>query len=129
MPRDLAEALLPLVTELWNGYGPTETTVWSTFHRVQAPVGRILIGRPVANTQVHVLDARGRPTPVGVTGELCIGGRGVALGYRGRDDLTRERFLPDPFAGAPGATMYRTGDLGRYLPSGELECLGRNKGR
>jgi amino acid adenylation domain-containing protein len=125
MPRDLAIDLVGLAAEVWNGYGPTETTVWSTFYRVTAPVHRILIGHPVANTQIHVLDSRMQPTPIGVPGELFIAGAGVALGYLNRPDLTGERFLGDPFAGGT-RRMYRTGDLGRYLPTGELECLGRN---
>ncbi len=84
----------------------------------------MLIGHPVANTTCHILDARLQPVPVGVPGELFIGGDGVALGYLGRPDLTAERFLPDP--SRPGQRMYKTGDLVRWLPSGELECLGRN---
>jgi amino acid adenylation domain-containing protein len=126
MPRDLAEELVRRCAELWNGYGPTETTVWSTMHRVQAPVTRVLIGQPVANTQIHVLDARQQPVPIGAPAELWIGGAGVSLGYLGRPDLTAERFIPDPFSTVPGARLYRTGDLGRWLPSGALECLGRN---
>jgi amino acid adenylation domain-containing protein len=126
MPRDLAQLLLPRVAELWNGYGPTETTVWSTIYRVRPPVERVLIGKPVANTVVHVLDARRNPVPIGVTGELWIGGAGVSLGYLGRPDLTAERFVQDPFSKNPAARLYRTGDLGRWLPDGNLECLGRN---
>lgn len=124
MPKDLAEQVLPMVKELWNGYGPTETTVWSTFWRVPVGFGRILIGQPVANTQIHVQDAQGGLVPPGVVGELFIGGEGVALGYLKRPELTRERFVPDPYV--PGAMMYKTGDLGRYLEDGTLECLGRN---
>ena len=126
MPKDLAEELVRRCAEVWNGYGPTETTVWSTMYRVPKVVSRVLIGKPVANTQVHVLDARRKPMPIGVPGELWIGGRGVSLGYLGRPDLTAERFVPDPFSREPGALLYRTGDLGRWLQGGELECLGRN---
>jgi amino acid adenylation domain-containing protein len=126
MPRDLAIELVDRAAEVWNGYGPTETTVWSTFYAVKKPVDRILIGRPVANTQIHVLDGRGHPVPIGVTGEMFIGGLGLARGYLGRADLTHERFVPDPFRSDPGARMYKTGDLARYLPNGNLECLGRN---
>lgn len=125
------EALTPeLARELsargtvWNAYGPTETTVLSTFHRVTSPPGPILIGRPIANTRVHVLDAGMRHVPAGVPGELHIGGEGLALGYHGRPDLTAERFVPDPFQSAPGARLYRTGDLVRWTPGG-LEFLGR----
>jgi amino acid adenylation domain-containing protein len=127
LPRELAQKLVPLTAELWNGYGPTETTVWSTFERISAPVERVLIGHPIANTQIHVLDPDMRPVPVGVPGELWIGGRGVTLGYLGRPDLTKERFVPDPFRGE--GLLYRTGDLGRWLDGGRLECLGRNDGQ
>jgi amino acid adenylation domain-containing protein len=126
MPRDLALELTPRVGEVWNGYGPTETTVWSTFFKVEAPVGRILIGRPVDNTQIYILDGRGHQVPIGVTGEMFIGGRGLARGYLNRPDLTTERFVRDPFDNAPNARMYKTGDLARYLPNGNIECLGRN---
>ncbi len=124
MPRDLAETLTGCAGEVWNGYGPTETTVWSTFARVATPVARVLIGRPVANTVVQILDTLGQQTPIGVPGELFIGGRGVSKGYLNRPDLTAERFIADPLS--PGALIYRTGDLVRLLPTGELECLGRN---
>jgi amino acid adenylation domain-containing protein len=125
MPKDLALELLKRGGSVWNGYGPTETTVWSTFWQVPQGVDRILIGRPVDNTQLYLLDESRRPVPLGATGELYIGGAGVTLGYHGRPELTAERFLPDPFA-ADGSKMYRTGDLARYLSSGDLECLGRN---
>ena len=124
MPRDLAATLTGCASEVWNGYGPTETTVWSTFAPVTAPVDRVLIGRPVANTTIGIHDAFGQQVPIGVPGEMFISGRGVTKGYRNRDDLTAERFLPDPTS--PGALRYRTGDLVRLLASGELECLGRN---
>ncbi len=126
MPRDLGDALCARAGEVWNGYGPTETTVWSTFWRVQSPVARVLIGGPIANTRAYVLDARMQPVPVGVRGELFIGGTGVSNGYLRRPELTAERFLADPFAGEPGARMYRTGDVVRRLGDGTLECLGRN---
>ncbi len=126
MPKDLAIELVPRADQVWNGYGPTETTVWSTFYEVKAPVSRILIGRPVANTQLYVLDGMGNEVPVGVKGELFIGGSGVTHGYLNRPDLTKERFLPDTFGGAAGKTLYKTGDVVRYLPDGNMECLGRN---
>ena len=125
MPRDVGDALLARAGEVWNGYGPTETTVWSTFWRATAPLTRVLIGRPVANTRAYVLDAQQRPVPVGVRGELFIGGAGVTSGYLRRAELTAERFLADPFSDAPGARMYRTGDVARLLGNGTLECLGR----
>jgi amino acid adenylation domain-containing protein len=126
LPPDLGRDLLPLVRRLWNGYGPTETTVWSSFHKVESIDGPVPIGRPIANTTIHVVDRDMRPVPVGVTGELFIGGSGVTLGYLGRPDLTADRFLPDPFSAEPGARWYRTGDLGRWRADGVLECLGRS---
>ncbi len=125
LPPDLGRQLLPLVGELWNGYGPTETTVWSSFHRVLRIDGPVPIGRPVANTRFHVLDAALRPLPVGAIGELYIAGDGVTLGYLARPELTAERFLPDPTSSNSGARIYRTGDLGRWRSDGILECLGR----
>ncbi len=121
---ELATALLARCGELWNLYGPTETTVWSTCAKIE-PGAPINIGTPIANTTVWVLDERRERCPVGVPGELWIGGAGVALGYLHRDDLTAERFIADPFSAAPGARLYRTGDCGRWLPNGTLEHLGR----
>jgi acyl-coenzyme A synthetase/AMP-(fatty) acid ligase len=125
LPPELAGELLGRCRELWNVYGPTETTIWSSCHRVQPAPGPVPIGRPIANTQLHVLDADLNPLPVGVPGELYIGGAGLARGYWGRPDLTAERFVPDPFAGAGGLRMYRTGDVARRLRDGTIECLGR----
>ncbi len=124
MPLDLARELLPHCGALWNGYGPTETTVWSTVWRVVPGFQKILIGRPVDNTEIYVFDEHRCQVPVGVSGELYIGGDGVTLGYLGRPELTAERFLDDP--ARPGYKLYRTGDLGRYLADGNIECLGRN---
>lgn len=121
--RDLAEALLGRCAAVWNLYGPTETTVWSTCERVQMGASEISIGRPIANTRVYVLDSSLQPVPIGVSGEIYIGGHGVARGYRNRPDLTAERFMDDPFV--PGERMYRTGDLARYLPDGRVLHLGR----
>ncbi|MFY1594550.1 amino acid adenylation domain-containing protein [Micromonospora sp. WMMD737] len=107
-----------------NGYGPTETTVYSTAYLDPQPSARRCpIGRPIANTRVHLLDERREPVPVGVTGEIHIGGAGVARGYLGRPGATAERFVPDPFV--PGERLYRTGDLARLLPDGNIEYLGR----
>ena len=125
LPRDLARRLLDRCGELWNLYGPTETTIWSTLHRVQPGDDRVLIGRPIANTRIYLLDARLRPVALGAVGELYIGGEGLARGYLGRPDQTQERFLPDPFVASADARIYRTGDLARYLPDGRIECLGR----
>ena len=125
LPPDLAQTLSSGEAEVWNVYGPTETTIWSTIQRITPGPGPVPIGRPIANTRVYVLDPRGAPTPTGVPGELFIGGLGVALGYLNRPALTAERFLPDPFVGAPGARMYRTGDRVRWRADGTLEYLGR----
>lgn len=118
----LAEALRPRCDQLWNMYGPTETTVWSTVERIESE-GPVSIGRPIANTTAYVLDEGLVPVPIGVPGELFIGGRGVALGYLGRSELTAERFLDDPFR--PEERVYRTGDQVRYFRDGRLEHLGR----
>jgi amino acid adenylation domain-containing protein len=129
LKQDLAERLFAetSIEHLSNLYGPSETTTystWVTMHRGETFVQHI--GRPVSNTRVYILDLQGEPTPIGVTGEIYIGGAGVARGYLNRPALTAERFLPDPFASDPGARMYRTGDLGRWLPDGNIEFLGRN---
>ena len=113
-----------------NMYGPTETTIWSSTEQAETEEGIVNIGRPIANTQLYVLDGNGEPVPVGVPGELHIGGHGVARGYWRRPDLTAERFVPDPFVApevsAPaGARMYRTGDLVRWRADGKVEFLGR----
>ncbi|MFJ4246540.1 non-ribosomal peptide synthase/polyketide synthase [Streptomyces iakyrus] len=123
LPDGLAHALVERVEGVWNMYGPTETTIWSTCERV-TPDGSLGIGSPVANTRVYVLDGRLEPVPVGVAGELFIGGLGVSRGYLDRPDLTAERFVADPFA-ADGARMYRTGDRVRWMADGRLEFLGR----
>jgi amino acid adenylation domain-containing protein len=115
-------------TRLINEYGPTETVVGCCVYEVQADDprnGSVPIGRPIDNTQLYVLDSDLQPIPVGETGELYIGGAGVARGYWNRPELTEERFLPDPFSGEPGARMYKSGDLARYRPDGILEYLGR----
>ncbi|MET0400647.1 MAG: amino acid adenylation domain-containing protein, partial [Longimicrobiaceae bacterium] len=109
---------------VWNHYGPTEATVNTTVARVDG-AERIGIGRPIANVRVYLLDRRGEPVPVGVAGELYVGGAGVARGYLGRPALTAEKFLPDPFADEAGARMYRSGDRVRWLASGELDYVGR----
>jgi amino acid adenylation domain-containing protein len=120
LPRVLAEQLLARVGALWNVYGPTETTIWSTCARVEHGTGPVPIGRPIANTVVRVLDQAGQDRPIGAVGELWIGGCGVAIGYRGRPDLTAERFVA-----IDGVRMYRTGDLARWRADGQLVCLGR----
>jgi thioesterase domain-containing protein/acyl carrier protein len=125
LPRDLANQMVKKGGELWNLYGPTETTIWSTLTRIHSDAGSILIGRPIANTQVYVVDSNLQPVPIGVAGELLIGGAGVARGYRQRPDLTSERFIPNPFGAEPGSRLYRTGDLVRYIANGELEYIAR----
>lgn len=125
LPPGLAGELADAVRgDIHNMYGPTETTVWST----TAPVRNneaVTIGRPIANTQIYLLDSHFQPTPPGVPGELAIGGAGVVRGYLHRPDLTAERFIRDPFSAHPDARLYRTGDLARYLPDGRIEFLGR----
>ncbi|MFB6394964.1 amino acid adenylation domain-containing protein [Polymorphospora lycopeni] len=124
LPPRLARELRPRVRRLVNVYGPTETTIWSTAGEIADAASEITLGGPLANTQLYVVDAALRPVPVGVPGELLIGGAGVALGYRGRPELTAQRFVPDPY-GPPGARLYRTGDRVRWLRGGKLEFLGR----
>jgi amino acid adenylation domain-containing protein len=117
---------LPGVGRLYNLYGPSEDTTYSTCALVGKATGAApTIGRPVSNTQVYLLDAAMQPVPVGVRGELYLGGGGLARGYFGRPGLTAERFVPDPFGQAPGGRLYRTGDVARYQPGGEIEFLGR----
>jgi amino acid adenylation domain-containing protein len=124
LPRELANTLLAGGSELWDLYGPTETTIWSVLARIESTSGPVPIGRPVENTQVHVVDEFGEPVPIGVAGELWIGGDGVARGYLNDPQLTAERFIPDPFRGGNGR-IYRTGDLVRYRADGVLEYMGR----
>ncbi|MEV0238069.1 amino acid adenylation domain-containing protein [Nonomuraea sp. NPDC050786] len=118
----LADELLQCTGTLFNAYGPTETTIWSTVAEMRP--GRVTIGRPLPGTRVYVLDEGGGLVPVGVPGELCIAGIGVADRYHERPALTAERFTPDP-NGPPGSRLYRTGDRVRWTPDGELEFLGR----
>ncbi|MDJ0901106.1 MAG: amino acid adenylation domain-containing protein [Xenococcus sp. MO_188.B8] len=144
---ELANQLLERGSGLWNLYGPTETTIWSSTFKVESIEGSISIGRPIANTEFYILDAHHQPVPIGVPGELFIGGDGLARGYLNRPELTQEKFIPNPFdkskvksqkrrnpASAKDARerpprqsklLYKTGDLARYLPDGNIECLGR----
>ena len=128
----LASELLARGASVWNLYGPTEATVWATCSEVKAAElvdssndAPVTIGRPIANTQIYILDAQLQPVPVGVPGELFIGGSGLALGYLNRPDLTAAKFIPDPFSRDSAARLYRTGDLARYLPDGKIEFFGR----
>ncbi len=124
-PLELAERFLDEGMNPWNLYGPTETTVWSAIHRVTQAQGAVPLGRPIANTQMYLLDRGFRPVPIGTPGELYIGGSGVTRGYLNRPDLTAERFIPDPFSSTPGGRLYKTGDLACYRADGTLDYLGR----
>jgi amino acid adenylation domain-containing protein len=132
LPRNLADLLLDKVAELWDLYGPTETTVWSTgakindLRRSANFHGAVeLIGKPLSNIQAYILDRFLQPLPIGVMGELHIGGDCLAKGYFNRPDLTSEKFIANPFSDAPDARIYKTGDLARYLPNGNIEYIGR----
>ena len=123
---DLARELVVRGKSVWNLYGPTETTIWSSVYQIRRVNGSLTpIGRPIANTEFYILDHEGQPVPLGVKGELYIGGDGVARGYWQRPELTQERFVPNPFSSQPGARLYRTGDLARYRPDGNIELFGR----
>jgi len=111
--------------QIHNMYGPTETTIWSATHTLAEVNGIVPIGRPIANTELYILDKHGQPVPVGVAGELLIGGLGVTRGYLNRPELTQERFIPNPFSQNPTDRLYRTGDLVRYRMDGNVEFLGR----
>jgi amino acid adenylation domain-containing protein len=128
LPRALVDSLYAVegVERVVNLYGPTEYTTYTTMEKVDRDTAeRPAIGRPIANTQVYILDRRMHPAPVGVTGEVFIGGAGLARGYWNRPHLTAERFVPNPFAQVPGTRLYRTGDLARYLQDGRIDYLGR----
>ncbi len=136
------DVMLPEVFNLWqqlpmnsvrllNAYGPTEATITATTFEINHQASKHLslssipIGRPLANRRIYILDIHGNPVPIGVPGELYIGGAGLARGYLNHPELTREKFIPDPFSDKPGARLYRTGDLARYVPDGNIEFLGR----
>ena len=123
---ELVDALYacPHVRRVHDLYGPSETTTYSTFV-LREPGESATIGKPIANTEIYLLDPHGNPVPARVAGELCIGGEGVARGYLNRPELTAERFVPDPFSRRPGARLYRTGDFARYRHDGNIEYLGR----
>ncbi|MEG4227987.1 amino acid adenylation domain-containing protein [Microcoleus sp. N9_B2] len=140
LPRQLANQLLLRGAAVWNLYGPTETTIWSTLYQVDRKDESVSIGRPIANTQIFILDRYLMPVPVGIFGELHIGGAGLSRGYLNRPELTAEKFIPNPFAedGIHASCfihpssfilserLYKTGDLARYLPDGNIEFMGRS---
>jgi amino acid adenylation domain-containing protein len=127
LQSELADQLVARGSSLWNLYGPTETTIYSSAsnHRPELNGGRVSIGRPIANTQAYILDHHLQPVPIGVAGQLHIGGNGLARGYLNQPDLTVEKFIPNAFSKQPGARLYQTGDVARYLPDGNIEFLGR----
>jgi amino acid adenylation domain-containing protein len=125
LSQQLAARLIESVGPVWNFYGPTETTVWCTAFRVEDPEQPVLIGRPAGNTRCYILDQQHEPQPTGIIGELYVAGDGVAQGYQNNPELTRERFIRDPFDSTGDGRMYRTGDLARYHADGNIECLGR----
>ncbi|HEX8183843.1 MAG TPA: amino acid adenylation domain-containing protein, partial [Blastocatellia bacterium] len=127
-PQELVPQLLEWKTPVWNFYGPTEATVWAAANQAEATGagdGMVPIGRPLPNMQVYLLDKWKQLVPVGVPGEVHIGGMGLARNYLNRPELTAEKFIPNPFSGLPGARLYKTGDLARRLPDGNIEFLGR----
>ena len=130
MPQDLVEPLLERCHELWNMYGPTETTVWSAAYQIESATAPILIGKPIGNTQIYLLDANGREVPVGCEGELFIGGAGVTSGYLHQPEMTAERFVKNryrnPFVDYVSDKLYKTGDVARYRFDGNIQFLRRN---
>jgi amino acid adenylation domain-containing protein len=126
LSRRLAERLTQRGAPVWNLYGPTETTIWSTIYRAEPGDRPVYIGRPIANTQIYILDAHMQPVPIGVHGDLYIGGAGLARGYMNRAELTAERFIHNPFGDDPESRLYRTGDRARRRHDGNIEFLGRN---
>jgi amino acid adenylation domain-containing protein len=126
LPQELARQLIPRCASLWNMYGPTETTIWSTLRQIKEANEPVNIGRPIDNTQIYIVDERLQPTPMGIPGELLIGGDGLALGYLHQPELTAEKFIRNPFDAGAGSRLYRTGDLARYLPDGNVDLIGRN---
>jgi acyl carrier protein len=126
LPPELAVELVKRSCSVWNMYGPTETTIWSSLRRVTGQEENgIPIGRPIANTQIYILDSHLNPVPANIVGEIYIGGDGVARGYLNQAELTAERFVANPLAPSPSARLYKTGDLGRFRANGDIEYLGR----
>ncbi|NAS32280.1 amino acid adenylation domain-containing protein [Flavobacteriaceae bacterium R38] len=125
LPIGLAKKILERVNELWNVYGPTETTIWSAIKRILKDDDIITIGKPIANTQLYILNEQNHLAVPNTVGEICIAGDGVSKGYWKRTDLTDEKFIKNPFENEDNSTLYRTGDVGKLLPTGEVQCLGR----
>ncbi len=125
-PKDLAHELIGRAKSIWNMYGPTETTVWSTCYKIKNNFSHILIGKPIANTQIYILDTKMQPVPIGCVGELYIGGDSVTYGYLNRDDLTNSAFIKPDFLPSQGLKIYKTGDLAKYHEDGNIEYMGRN---
>lgn len=125
LSRALAEQLLARTAALWNVYGPTEATIWSTIQRITSPDEYRLIGRPIPNTEVYILDNGMKPVPEGIDGEIYLGGAGLASGYNNNEQLTAERFVPHPFR-SDGGRLYKTGDIGRWLANGAIAYSGRS---
>src|SRR6267143_1794119 len=127
LDRELAETVAGIGVPVWNFYGPTESTVWATYTRIEPASGNELtsIGRQISDIEIYVVDENLQAVPVGVPGEICIGGAGLARGYLHRPELSAERFVPNPFSRRAGERIYRTGDLGRHLRNGKIEFLGR----
>ena len=125
LPKTLANKLVRITKTLWNMYGPTETTIWSSMKKITKINDRVTIGNPIENTTFYILDENKAMVPIGVPGELYIGGIGLARGYRNKPKLTNEIFILDPFDQVNGKRIYKTGDLVRYLSNGEIEYLGR----
>jgi amino acid adenylation domain-containing protein len=126
MPRDLAEALLERSDEVWNMYGPTETTIWSTCHRLTTAEGPILVGKPIANTTIYVLNDHLRPVPIGVPGHLYIGGKGLAQGYQNNSEETARSYISSPPELGSSSLIYKTGDIAKFHDNGDLEIMGRS---
>jgi amino acid adenylation domain-containing protein len=124
LSRELAGRLLDCGT-LWNLYGPTESTIWSTVHKVKSGEGPVPIGRPIVNTQIYILDSHRQPVPIGIPGDVYIGGDGLARGYLNRPELTAEKFISNPLSGNSKSRLYQTGDRSKYLADGSIEFLGR----
>jgi amino acid adenylation domain-containing protein len=125
MPQDLALKLTQCSANVWNMYGPTETTIWSTCYQITDGNKPVLIGKAIDNTQIYIVNNNLQHNPVGIAGEMLIGGTGVSRGYLNRPELTKERFIPDHFSGKSGNLLYRTGDLACYLPDGNIKIFSR----